>query len=117
MDKDTSPQQSNTMDFVDFMGEEWNNSVQNTDQTNENLQLEDIIQNKKRIVYFKKFLESLDAIENIKLWEDVEKFKKIEDPNKRMNEAERISKMYLSSNSDPEMNISSKTCKFIYLLI
>jgi hypothetical protein len=112
MDKDTSPQQSITIDIVETMGEKWNNCA----QTNGNLELLDILQNNRRIVYFKKFSKRTDSIENIEFWKDVEKFKKIKDPNKRVNKAKRISKMYLSNSKDG-ITISSSNCKFISLLI
>jgi hypothetical protein len=72
----------------------------------------DILQNNRRIKYFKKFSKIEFSTENVEFWEDVDKFKKIEDPNERIMEAERISNTYLNSDSENEISISSRICKF-----
>jgi hypothetical protein len=103
---------------VEESDDEEDEEIQEKSQTRKSVSnILDILQNKRRIVYFKKFSKIEFSTENVEFWEDAEKFKKIEDPNERMNEAERISKMYLSSNSENEISISSRICKFISLLI
>jgi hypothetical protein len=80
-------------------------------QKRQSVNILEILQNNRRIKYFKKFSKIEFSTENVEFWEDVDKFKKIEDLNERMIEAERISNMYLNSDSENEISISSRICK------
>jgi hypothetical protein len=73
--------------------------------------LTDILQDIKLRSTFKNFTESEYSSENVNFWEDVEKFKRIRDLNKRIEEGERIFEMYLTSISEQEINVCADTSK------
>jgi hypothetical protein len=65
--------------------------------------------------YFRFYSEIESSSENLNFWEDVEKFKNIENVEERKMEGLRIFQLYLTPISEQEIGIPSKICNdFIF---
>jgi hypothetical protein len=60
--------------------------------------------------YFRIFSEMESSLENLNFWEDVEKFKNMDDSERR-DETKRIFQLYLTPISEQEIGIPSRLCK------
>jgi hypothetical protein len=73
-----------------------------------------LLDEKKRTFLFQ-HAEKEYSTENIKFWEDVKEFKRINDSTQRMDKAEFIFRNYLSSDSEFEINTSRRLRKRNYI--
>jgi hypothetical protein len=60
--------------------------------------------------YFRVYSEMESSLENLNFWEDVEKFKNLENIEERKMEGLRIFQQYLTPISEQEIGIPSKIC-------
>jgi hypothetical protein len=76
--------------------------------------LSQVLMDEKKRTFLFQHAEKEYSTENIKFWEDVKEFKRINDSTQRMDKAEFIFRNYLSSDSEFEINTSRRLRKRNY---
>ena len=75
------------------------------------LGITEILQNNDSKSKFMEFARKEYSEENLEFWDEVKEFKNIDDLEERMNKAEMMFNLYLTSEAQAEINIPAKLCK------